>query len=545
MRWWLAATVALLSVQAFPVQAELPGLGPELPEPLAAFASVWTPQGAYFFGGDTDLRQSDGIVHWVPGQDPVVLPEELPAPRWGGRAVWTGSEVLVFGGYDRAAGRSVAEVLRYAPGGSAPVQVAAMPGTRDWMAAFWDPRPAAECPAGCAYLVGGARAGIGALDTILRYEPQAKAFATMDARLPGGRWGLGAAWDGERAYLVGGYDGHRTHDAILAFDPVADTVAKVADLPWPAVDSAVTWHDGAVHIAGGHIADRPHAYATLVRWTPGDAAVGSCLPLPRPSQKGALVSTGDSLWLVGGYDDLPGRRFATAAMRELGWSPCLDTGELGLPEVPPQPVVAQPDDLAPEGVDVGGVVDIEWSADTGVQVTAMVQTGLALDVPGLPPADVALPFASIHSSIEGGNATVRLEFDVPGGLEGNASVYYHDGAAWVDLLADPDGVVPGAEGVEDLHVLDVGREPGKVWVDVSHTSVFAVAPASTAAQAPAPSSPSAPAAGSSAAGTGSTGPSSGTGTGDGAGEGSGPLGIPAPHAVAALALAALAARRRR
>jgi N-acetylneuraminic acid mutarotase len=133
------------------------------PEPRPAAAVTWTGSELFVFGGagwtvvgDADFDRGDGVRY-----DPLTdvrraLPTAgAPSPRTGAQAVWTGSEVIVWGGYT------------------------------------------------------GSGASISYLGTGGRYLPASNTWATLSTlgSPPTGRSGFSAVWTGTKLIVWGGVSG--------------------------------------------------------------------------------------------------------------------------------------------------------------------------------------------------------------------------------------------------------------------------------------------------------------------------------------------------
>jgi hypothetical protein len=231
-----------------------------LPVEVKLTSAVWAGDAAYIIGGVSyDGDPLPDIVRFVPGEGVEVLEDALP---WGVRgvgAVWTGSEVLVFGNclttevgqhdvisFDPVVNETeVAEDVLPVPGAGSSV--------------VWAD--------GAAIILGGRQNDTHFSDKIIRYEPGSEA-QVMSAVLPSPRFGSAAAWDGSRVYLVGGSDalvceptgGVPTQflDDIVLYDPLPDRVqVHWTWLPSSRDVRAAVFAEGRVLVLGGETREGP------------------------------------------------------------------------------------------------------------------------------------------------------------------------------------------------------------------------------------------------------------------------------------------------
>lgn len=216
----------------------------------------------------------------------------LPSGRTSGSAVWTGSEVLYFGGWSGAA---LNTIVRYDPAtGLATTAQAHLPTARHWTSAVWSGQ--------VAYVFGGVDTG--QLDQVLRYDPALDQLTVLPQRLPFGRSYTSAMWDGTAAYVIGGsYALNTFTDQIVRFDPAAGTVEVLAArLPAGRDSMALAWTGTVAYLFGGVGRDGVHTDG-VVRFDPASGQVvemGAQLPSPRGRM--SVSWDGQQVVLFGGRD---------------------------------------------------------------------------------------------------------------------------------------------------------------------------------------------------------------------------------------------------
>lgn len=225
-------------------------LGTRLPLAMRNFLSVWVGEAALLIGGERG-DPGRGTIGTILRFDPrtetlTALPSGIPARR-AMSGVWTGTEVLVFGGdlVEGATFRPVYtnDILRVDPRtGGTVVASAKLPTPRAFTSAAWDGR--------YAYVFGGYNGGV--LGDVLRYDPRADTIEVLPAVLGSGRAYTTAISTGRFAYLFGGWDGVAHTTQIQRFDAERGTISVMsARLPDPRIGIAAVWTGKEALLFGG------------------------------------------------------------------------------------------------------------------------------------------------------------------------------------------------------------------------------------------------------------------------------------------------------
>ncbi len=275
-------------------------LNATLPDGLADSTGVWAEGSAYLFGGFEGTNRSRAVVEYDPDDDAVYLAGLLPRPLNGASAVWTGAEVLVFGGHDGTQGHR--DVYSFDPvtreltmtGGR-------LPAARWGMSAVWDDVREQ------AYLFGGTSGPGDRHDSILRYDPVRSTFTTLEVALPTPRQDTAAVWDGQRAWIIGGFDGDILQQ-VLHFTPRTGALtAPDVTLPEGRTDAAAVWDGDRVLVLGGTFQGPVADVVALEEEEPADPDE----PVPEtptrtyaPVGRTGNLTAGFSYLVVGGDDDL-------------------------------------------------------------------------------------------------------------------------------------------------------------------------------------------------------------------------------------------------
>jgi alpha-tubulin suppressor-like RCC1 family protein/subtilisin family serine protease/N-acetylneuraminic acid mutarotase len=293
---------------------------------------VWTGTEVIVWGGSSGSYESDGAAYNPTLQTwRRISSVGAPGPRTAHRAVWTGREMIVWGGegYPNRLG----EGARYDPTRDAwtPMSSIGAPSPRSGHSAVWT---------GTELIIWGGYGVQGApvLDDGARYDPVTDRWSPLPRlNVPRGRYGHPAVWTGREMIIWGGTtadvtgylgDGAR-------FDPSANRwVALPAGGPSARTSHTMVWTGADVLIWGGldkngmRRNDLWRYSLTQDAWTPGESQ-GS--PSPRTTDG---VWTGAELIIWGGMNNAgllgDGARFDPARNQ---WRPIASTPPRDAPVV--------------------------------------------------------------------------------------------------------------------------------------------------------------------------------------------------------------------
>lgn len=225
-------------------------------------AAVWDPQRsrAYVLGGDFQSMILNSIMTYDPATNTAFdsLTAKLPCEVDEMSAVFDGKNAYLFGG-EHLSDCQDGFIEKFDPSAqTASLMNARFPVYLGWSSAVWDPRPTAGCASGCAYIFGGwdgntTSPTFGPVDTIYRYNPATDTLSTMHGHLPTARYDSVAAFDGTRAYVLGGnVGGGHVSNEVDWYDPITDTVG-IANVTLPKYNDEASgvWADGRALIFGG------------------------------------------------------------------------------------------------------------------------------------------------------------------------------------------------------------------------------------------------------------------------------------------------------
>ena len=148
-------------------------------------------------------------------------------------------------------------------------------------------------------------AGDGAeLETVWRYDPTAGAWSESGAAPGGGRARAACAWleESARLYCHGGRQGDAVLDALIAWDPVADTWATVDATGVALYGHAMVAWGGELWLYGG--ANASSVQNKLLRFDPAEGFMQIHAAAPAGRLGAALALHGDTLHVLGGQSGL-------------------------------------------------------------------------------------------------------------------------------------------------------------------------------------------------------------------------------------------------
>ncbi len=168
-----------------------------------------------------------------------------PSPREGHTAVWTGSEMIVWGGYDGATRLNTGG--RYNPVTDSWVATTTTnaPSGRDEHTAVWT---------GSEMIVWGGSGGATRLNTGGRYNPVTDSWVpTSITNAPSPRWEHTAVWTGSEMIVWGGGDVFSVLDTGGRYNPVTDSwvPTSTTGAPSPRWEHTAVWTGSEMIVWGG------------------------------------------------------------------------------------------------------------------------------------------------------------------------------------------------------------------------------------------------------------------------------------------------------
>ncbi len=263
------------------------------------------PAGAPTCNGDWENHGLDPLIH----------------ARYNHTAVWTGTQMVIWGGYDGASPLYTGG--RYDPTADtwAPTSTTNAPSGRYGHTAVWT---------GTQMIIWGGGGASGVLNTGGRYDPTTDTWTpTSSTNAPAGRIYQTSVWTGTQMIVWGGADGNFPINTGGRYDPAADTWAPTSATNAPAARTGHTavWTGTRMIIWGGgqYLFTGARYDPVTDTWTPTSTA-----DAPEARAGHTAVWTGTRMIIWGGdggigYLNTGGRYNPTTDT----WSPTSVTNALG------------------------------------------------------------------------------------------------------------------------------------------------------------------------------------------------------------------------
>jgi N-acetylneuraminic acid mutarotase len=221
-----------------------------------------------------------------------------PAPRLSHTAVWTGSEMIVWGGYDGISYLNTG--ARYNPSTDSwtATTTTGAPTVRDSHTAVWD---------GSEMIVWGGSVGYPYyFNTGGRYNPSTDSWiATSTTNAPVGRIGHTAVWTGGEMIVWGGYDGSSELNTGARYNPGTDSWTATSGTGAPAgrTQHTAVWTGSEMIVWGGD--NSVSLLNTGGRYNPGTNSWTATSTTNAPAARfdHTAVSTGSQMIVWGGCPD--------------------------------------------------------------------------------------------------------------------------------------------------------------------------------------------------------------------------------------------------
>jgi N-acetylneuraminic acid mutarotase len=283
------------------------------PAPREAHTAIWTGTEMIVWGGtdiDSNPLSSGGRYDAQNNAWRALSEVNAPAPRRYHTAVWTGSEMIVWGGTASSLSDPLQTGARYDPKTDnwQPISTDGAPVSRLLHTAIWT---------GSKMIVWGGTDGVGSstmYNSGAIYDPQNDAWVPTETGAPLGRIHHTAVWTGSKMIVWAGMIGSSTDSATDTggvYDPVLGSWSSTTVVGAPAArfGAAAIWDGTSMIVYGGGNAQAGGKYnPTANGWTTMSASGA-----PAKHQFSKAVWTGDRMIVWGGgsptniYSDTGGR----------------------------------------------------------------------------------------------------------------------------------------------------------------------------------------------------------------------------------------------
>jgi N-acetylneuraminic acid mutarotase len=230
--------------------------------------AVWTGTEMIVWGGvngvnGTNRLDSGAKYEPITGTWTTLSGFDAPSPRSGHSAVWTGSEMIIWGG--SGAGGALGDGARYHPATNSWTTISAVnaPAARTSHTAVWT---------GSEMIVwGGINAGLSTVSSGARYHPGTDTWTALPvANAPEARVSHTAVWSGKDMIVWGGLNGQFGSALFTGarYAPESNTWTTTADdlVATQRYGHVAFWTGGSMHVLFGR--QGPNYFADVLKYTP-------------------------------------------------------------------------------------------------------------------------------------------------------------------------------------------------------------------------------------------------------------------------------------
>jgi len=271
------------------------------PEPRDSHSAVWTGSEMIIWGGEANNSIVNSGGRYDPATDTWTFTNTSgpPTARGGHTAVWTGIEMVVWGGHDE--NFSVVNTGgKYNPGTNSwtPTSTTNAPTARDRHTAVWT---------GSQMIVwGGFDDSFSDVNTGGRYNPGTDSWtATTTSNAPAARESHTAVWTGSVMIVWGGFDNFNFVDFNTGgrYNPNTNswTATSTNNVPEARENHTAVWTGSEMIVWGGFDDEFFEELNTGGRYNPNtDSWTATSIPAPEARQNHTAVWTGSQMIVWGG-----------------------------------------------------------------------------------------------------------------------------------------------------------------------------------------------------------------------------------------------------
>ena len=272
-----------------------PTSGP--PDGRVGHTAVWTGSEMIVWGGIRGFAPFNTGGRYDPSTDNWTTTSTTNAPtgRYGHTAVWTGSEMIVWGGISGAG--AVKTGGRYNPDTDSWAATSATnaPAARSGHTAVWT---------GSQMIIWGGSGNNGTLNTGGRYNPGTNSWtATSTTNAPVDRYGHTAVWAGNEMIVWGGVNSGTGVNTGGRYNPSANswTAISTTNAPEPRVNHTAGWTGTVMIIWGGD--NGGSSFRTGGKYFPGSNTWTATTMTNAPQARSSYTAvwTGHEMVVWGGF----------------------------------------------------------------------------------------------------------------------------------------------------------------------------------------------------------------------------------------------------
>ncbi len=271
------------------------------PDERSAQTAVWTGSEMLVWGGSGYFGELNSGGRYNPSTDSWASIGHTPFGRISHSAVWTGSEMIIWGGDQHDFGLQSNTGAKYEPATDnwTATNITNAPDPRDSHTAVWT---------GSEMIIWGGDGGFGGLNTGGRYNPSTNSWtATSTTNAPEDRSRHTAIWTGSEMIVWGGI-GIFPFDPYLntggRYNPIADTwtATSTNDAPTGRYGHSAIWSGSEMIVWGG--TDDTDTFDSGGRYNPGTDTWEPTSAANAPSARDlhTAVWTGNEMIVWGGMD---------------------------------------------------------------------------------------------------------------------------------------------------------------------------------------------------------------------------------------------------
>ena len=279
------------------------GTGANVPSARRNHSAIWTGTQMIIFGGGSSGGTNTG-GKYTPGTDvwaamSTGAPANSPSASWAHTAIWTGTEMIIWGGYQQSSTTNTGG--KYTPGTdswSVTSTGVNVPAARYYHTAVWT---------GTEMIIWGGYSGSGGTNTGGKYTPGTDSWSVTStgANVPSARYKHTAVWTGTQMIIWGGQLGNSgAFNTGGKYTPGTDAwlaTSTGANVPSARYYHKAVWTGTQMIIWGGYNGTYLN---TGGKYTPGTDAwlatsTGANVPEARTGH--TAVWTGTEMIILGGY----------------------------------------------------------------------------------------------------------------------------------------------------------------------------------------------------------------------------------------------------